>query len=75
VLTALRLLQKKLGFRYLMDVIPLVRGSHGLVAEDANDGPLLVADGTPPGETLLPMTAVRDRVLAALDLAEERVNS
>ena len=52
-----------------MDVIPLdaslVRGNHGLVAEDANDGPLLIADGTPPGEVLLPMTAVRDRVLAA----------
>ena len=72
---AWRLLQKKLGFRYLMDVIPLeaslVRGSHGLVAEDVNDGPLLIADGTPPGEALLPMTAVRNQVLAALNLMEE----
>ena len=46
---AWRLLQKKLGFRYLFDVIPLdaslVRGSHGLIAQDTNDGPLLIADG------------------------------
>ena len=72
---ARRLMQKKLGFRYLMDVIPLdatlVRGSHGLIAPDANDGPLLIADGTPPNEAMLPMTALRDRMLAALNLAEE----
>jgi hypothetical protein len=71
---ARRLLQKKLGFRYLMDVIPLdaslARGSHGLVAVDASDGPLLIADGPQPTEGLLAMTALRDRVLAALDLGE-----
>jgi predicted AlkP superfamily pyrophosphatase or phosphodiesterase len=43
---ALRLLQKKLGFRYLMDVIPLdaslVRGSHGRVPEDVLDWPILI---------------------------------
>ncbi len=43
---ALRLLQKKLGFRYLMDVIPLdanlVRGSHGRVPEDTLDWPILI---------------------------------
>lgn len=42
----LRLLQKKLGFRYLMDVIPidpsLVRGSHGRLPDDPDDGPLLI---------------------------------
>ncbi|MEM9368155.1 MAG: nucleotide pyrophosphatase/phosphodiesterase family protein [Planctomycetota bacterium] len=41
-----RLLQKKLGFRYKMDVIPLdaslVKGSHGLLASDPNDGPLVI---------------------------------
>ncbi|MCA1962565.1 MAG: alkaline phosphatase family protein [Prosthecobacter sp.] len=41
----LRLAQKKLGFRYLMDVVPLdaslVRGSHGRVPEDALDWPVL----------------------------------
>src|SRR5205085_4736437 len=42
---AWRLLQKKLGFRMLMDVIPLeatlVKGSHGTRPRDANDWPVL----------------------------------
>ncbi len=71
---AWRLLQKKLGFRTLFDVIPLdadlVQGSHGLRAADRTDRPLLIGDGpAPPGEEL-PMTAVRDLVLGALDLGE-----
>lgn len=70
---ALRLLQKKLGFRTLFDVVPLdpglVRGSHGLVAADPADGPLLLGTGPAPAGTVLPMTAVRNLVLAALDLA------
>ena len=45
-----RLAQKKLGFRYKMDVIPLdtslVRGSHGL-RPDSNHGPLIVGPGAP----------------------------
>jgi len=69
---ARRLLQKKLGFRMKMDVTPLdaslVKGSHGLVAADPHDGPLLVGDGERPGDTM-PMTAVRDAVLRALDLS------
>ncbi|MCC6510386.1 MAG: alkaline phosphatase family protein [Pirellulaceae bacterium] len=48
----LRLAQKKLGFRYRMDVIPLdptlVRGSHGL-HPDPIDGPLIIGP-TPPGD-------------------------
>jgi hypothetical protein len=47
-----RLLQKKLGFRYLMDVIPLdatlVRGSHGLAAKDPSDQPILIGEGPAP---------------------------
>jgi hypothetical protein len=43
---AARLLQKKLGFRYLLDVIPLdaslVRGSHGRPTDDPNEGPLFI---------------------------------
>jgi predicted AlkP superfamily pyrophosphatase or phosphodiesterase len=69
-----RLVQKKLGFRTLFDVIPLdpalVRGSHGLPARDPADGALLVGDGPAPAEGPLAMTAVRDLVLAALGLAE-----
>jgi predicted AlkP superfamily pyrophosphatase or phosphodiesterase len=44
---AWRLLQKKLGFRMLMDVIPLdaslVKGSHGICPSSAKDHPLLIA--------------------------------
>jgi hypothetical protein len=42
----LRLAQKMLGMRYLMDVIPLdatlVRGSHGRLTDRAADGPLFI---------------------------------
>lgn len=45
---AKRLAMRKLGFRALMDVIPLdatlVRGSHGRVTDDAHDGPLIISD-------------------------------
>lgn len=69
-----RLLQKKLGFRTLFDVIPLdprlVRGSHGLRVTDPAQRPLLIGPGkhTPP-ETI-PMTGVRDFILNALDVAD-----
>jgi predicted AlkP superfamily pyrophosphatase or phosphodiesterase len=66
----LRFAQKKLGFRTLFDVIPLdpglVRGSHGLLAADPNDRPLLIGDGPAPSAEELPMTVVRDLVLAAM---------
>lgn len=43
----LKLLKKKLGFRYLLDVIPLdaslVKGSHGRINEDALDRPFIVS--------------------------------
>jgi predicted AlkP superfamily pyrophosphatase or phosphodiesterase len=68
-----RLLQKKLGFRTLLDVVPLdpslVRGSHGLPAAHEDDHPLLIGDGPGPAAGGLPMTAVHDLVLAALGLA------
>jgi predicted AlkP superfamily pyrophosphatase or phosphodiesterase len=53
-----KLLQKTLGFRYLMDVIPLdaalVRGSHGRVTDRPEQGPVFLS--TEPG--LLPEQAV-----------------
>src|SRR5204863_9653667 len=53
---ARRILQKKLGFRMKLDVIPLdaaiVKGSHGLPAADPQDGPLLAGDGERPGDVL-----------------------
>jgi predicted AlkP superfamily pyrophosphatase or phosphodiesterase len=46
---AAKLLKKKLGFRMLMDVIPLdptlVRGSHGARPTDPKDHPVLIAHG------------------------------
>ncbi len=43
-----RLLQKKLGFRMLMDVIPLdatlVKGSHGCRPKNRSDWPIVIAD-------------------------------
>jgi predicted AlkP superfamily pyrophosphatase or phosphodiesterase len=71
---ARRLIQKKLGFRMKLDVVPLdasiVKGSHGLPAADPQDGPLLVADGSRPAGDRLPMTTVRDCVLEALELGD-----
>ncbi|TPV93083.1 MAG: alkaline phosphatase family protein, partial [Myxococcales bacterium FL481] len=45
-----KLAAKKLGFRQLMDVIPLrpelVRGSHGRVTDEPDDGPVLISSET-----------------------------
>jgi predicted AlkP superfamily pyrophosphatase or phosphodiesterase len=66
-----RLLEKKLGFRVLFDVVPLdarlVKGSHGLPVADEADRPVLIGDGPAPPEGDLPMTEVRDLVLRALE--------
>jgi len=67
VRAALRLLQKKLGFRYLMDVVPLdtslVKGSHGLEPADPLDGPVIVTgDEHPPSM----MVGLRDYLLGLL---------
>lgn len=51
-----KLLQKKLGFRYVMDVIPLdatlVKGSHGSLAGEAAYHPVLITDKKENRETL-----------------------
>jgi predicted AlkP superfamily pyrophosphatase or phosphodiesterase len=71
--SARRLVQKKLGFRTVFDVIPLdarvVRGSHGLTAADPQDRPILIGHGYNPGPTV-PMTAVKEMILEALDLGD-----
>ncbi len=66
-----RLIQKKLGFRTLFDVVPLnprlVRGSHGLPAKANEDKPVLIADGPKPVDRgTLPMTEVHRLLLRAL---------
>ena len=62
---ASRLLRKKLGFRMLMDVIPLdatlVKGSHGIRPANRKDWPVLITDQ--PGlvtDATLPPTQVFD---------------
>jgi predicted AlkP superfamily pyrophosphatase or phosphodiesterase len=75
---ARRLIQKKLGFRMTMDVVPLdpsiVHGSHGLAAEDPLDRPILIGHGRSPGPTV-PMTDVKELILGALGLDEDRPNA
>jgi predicted AlkP superfamily pyrophosphatase or phosphodiesterase len=67
-----RLLQKGLGFRYLMDVIALdgsrVRGSHGRLPDDPARGPVLIGSDralAPPAPPA--MTDVFDLILRHLE--------
>jgi predicted AlkP superfamily pyrophosphatase or phosphodiesterase len=64
-----RVMQKKLGFRTLFDVIPvdssLVRGSHGLQEHDPLDRPLLIGEGVAPGADLA-TTEVRELILNSI---------
>lgn len=65
---AWRLLKKKMGFRTLMDVIPLdaslVRGTHGRVDNPPELQPVML--GTAHKNETLPCTAVRDVILEAM---------
>jgi len=71
VRAATRLLQKKLGFRYVMDVIPtngtLVKGSHGRLPGSPEEGPLLISNQSTglPGDSLH-ATDVHDVILSHL---------
>ena len=64
---ARRLLRKKLGFRYRMDVVPLdpslVKGSHGLPPLDDADGPILVTEDR----------GLLERATSLADLAPEAI--
>lgn len=63
-----KLAKKKLGFRQLMDVIPLdtnlVRGTHGRVDLPTEQGPLLI--GAQAGADPQEVTSVRQHLLTAL---------
>jgi predicted AlkP superfamily pyrophosphatase or phosphodiesterase len=54
---ALKLLQKKAGFRYVMDVIPLdaglIKGSHGRLEKNTSLHPVLIADIPTDKESLI----------------------
>ncbi len=60
------MLKRKLGFRQLLDVVPLdtslVKGSHGRLPDDPRDGPVLIGDGDRPR----PMAEVHDAITRAL---------
>ena len=76
------LAKKKLGFRYLMEMIPLdasiVRGSHGRITDRPEDGPVFMSSeknaangvvdgvGDGVGDGSVPCTAIRDAMLAHL---------
>jgi len=65
-----RLVKKKLGFRTLMDVIPLdatlVRGSHGRIPDDPSKGPLLMTRQADLIDGDLAATDVHDLILRHL---------
>ncbi len=72
---AYTLLKKKLGFRYLMNVIPLdaslVKGSHGTPAEKESEAPLILgAKSFITSEAFakgaIPMGSVRDIIIQAV---------
>jgi predicted AlkP superfamily pyrophosphatase or phosphodiesterase len=65
-----KVLKKKLGFRYLMDVIPLdatlVKGAHGRIPESDLDKPLFVSDTTVNSSDRIQPTAVFDLIIKAV---------
>jgi predicted AlkP superfamily pyrophosphatase or phosphodiesterase len=67
VKVARRLLQKKLGFRMLLDVIPLkpelVRGTHGRLPATPENGPLLIGTNRALEADRYPMMAVKNLIL------------
>ncbi|RLJ16429.1 alkaline phosphatase family protein [bacterium endosymbiont of Escarpia laminata] len=65
-----RLLQKKLGFRTLLDVIPtqadLVQGTHGRLADDPKQGPLLIGSDRNLAADAYAMTDIKQLILRSL---------
>lgn len=70
---ASRLLRKRLGLRYRMDVVPLdpglVRGSHGLPPADPADGPLLVSQDRQAASRVASLADLKAHALGRLGLA------
>ncbi|MBI5368919.1 MAG: alkaline phosphatase family protein [Planctomycetes bacterium] len=64
---AARLAQKFLGFRYVMDVIPLdaalVKGSHGRPPDDPADGAVVISSRRAGARDHVPATSVKDLIL------------
>jgi predicted AlkP superfamily pyrophosphatase or phosphodiesterase len=68
------LLKKKLGFRYLMDVIPLdatlVKGSHGHIPQSTQDWPLLITQSP----AFLPTEKLSAGTLSSTDVFQVLLN-
>ncbi|MFT4649483.1 MAG: putative AlkP superfamily pyrophosphatase or phosphodiesterase [Planctomycetota bacterium] len=72
-----KLLQKKTGYRYRMDLIPLdaslIHGSHGRLPDNPKNGPVYLStipfdEGNPaPEGNAIEMTSIKARVLDCLD--------
>ncbi len=67
-----KVLGKKLGFRYLMDVVPLdptlVKGSHGLLPIDPNEGPVLVSSLASAIDAVDTLADLKQHALAQMGL-------
>jgi predicted AlkP superfamily pyrophosphatase or phosphodiesterase len=65
------LAKKKLGFRYLMSVIPLdatlVRGSHGRPTDRLGDGPVMISSEKEFAADVIEPTRVRELILRCLE--------
>jgi predicted AlkP superfamily pyrophosphatase or phosphodiesterase len=67
---AYTLAKKALGFRYLLEVVPLdaslVRGSHGRITDRPEDGPVFLSSEKHEARGPMEATTVRDSILAHL---------
>jgi len=76
---AATLAKKALGFRYLMNVIPLdasmVRGSHGRVTDQLDDGPVFISSEKHDLGDVVESTDVRDEILAHLFASDLRARN
>lgn len=73
---ALKVLKKKMGFRMLMNIIPLdatlIKGSHGRLTEEVAHRPLLMSkDASLQGKKSVAPTEVFDIILAHLGVAQK----
>lgn len=72
---AYKLLRKKLGFRYVMDVIPLdgslISGSHGSPLVPKEYHPVLISNQSLT-EAVIPSTGVYDLIWKSLSMEEEK---
>ncbi|NUN52251.1 MAG: alkaline phosphatase family protein [Planctomycetaceae bacterium] len=70
---AAKIAARKLGFRNLLDVIPLdaslVKGSHGLLPATPGAGPLVIGSDPALGAPSFPQAGIRDLALRAMGLA------